>query len=350
MNPRDNIIRTVRFEKPEYIPMVFSINAACWEHYPQGSLEELMAGHPRLFPDYKPLPPDYRPDFNPWTRAGQPFKDDWGCVWETSEDGITGTVNHHPLADWEAFDDYQPPDPERSMGLGPVDWESVRTSLEERKKAGHLATANLRHGHTFLQLIDIRGYENLLYDMMAEESRLMELIGMVEEFNLELVRRYIEAGAEYMAYPEDLGMQVGPMLSPQHFRQYIKPSYERLIAPAREAGAIIHMHSDGDIRTLVDDLIDGGVEVLNLQDLVNGIDWIAEKLAGEICIDLDIDRQKVTPFGSPADIDNLIREEVEKIGRPEGGLSMIYGLYPGVPLKNVKALMDAMERYMGYYS
>ena len=91
-------------------------------------------------------------------------------------------------------------------------------------------------------------------------------------------------------------------------------------------------------------------DVINLQDLVNGIDWIAEHLKGRICIDLDIDRQNVTRFGSPADIDALIREEVEKLGNRNGGLMMIYGLYPGVPLENVKALMDAMERYSTYYS
>jgi hypothetical protein len=29
---------------------------------------------------------------------------------------------------------------------------------------------------------------------------------------------------------------------------------------------------------------------------------------------------------------------------------LIYGLYPGVPLENARALMDAMERYTGYFS
>ena len=29
----------------------------------------------------------------------------------------------------------------------------------------------------------------------------------------------------------------------------------------------------------------------------------------------------------------------------EGGLMLSYGLYPGVPLENIRALMDAMERY-----
>ena len=119
--------------------------------------------------------------------------------------------------------------------------------------------------------------------------------------------------------------------------------------PAKDANCIIHMHSDGDIRTLADDLVLSGVQVINLQDLVNGIDWIAEKYAGKVCIDLDIDRQKITPGGSPEQIDNLIHEEVQKLGHKEGGLMMIYGLYPGIPLENIKALMDAMEKYATYY-
>ncbi len=120
--------------------------------------------------------------------------------------------------------------------------------------------------------------------------------------------------------------------------------------PARDQGCIVHMHSDGDIRVLVDDLIEGGVEVINLQDLVNGIDWIADKFAGRTCIDLDIDRQSVTAQGTPQQIDDLIREEVEKLGSKKGGLMMIYGLYPTVPLENVEALMNAMEKYATYYS
>jgi hypothetical protein len=96
-------------------------------------------------------------------------------------------------------------------------------------------------------------------------------------------------------------------------------------------------------------LIGGGVEVLNLQELVNGIDWIAGRFAGKTCIELDIDRQSVTRFGTPSQIDALIREEVEKLGSKQGGLMMIYGMYPGVPLENAKALMDAMEKYAFYY-
>lgn len=222
--------------------------------------------------------------------------------------------------------------------------------MEAEKAAGGLSAGALRHGHTFLQLCDLRGYENLMYDFQDEDPRIFQLIELVEAFNMEIVRRYLDMGVDRMGYAEDLGMQVGPMLSPAHFRTYIKPVYQRLMRPARERGVIVHMHSDGDIRLLADDLIEGGVQVINLQDLVNGIDWIASRFAGRICVDLDIDRQLVTAKGTPEQIDALIREEVSKIGGKRGGLMMTYGWYPGVPLENARAVMDAMETYALFYS
>ncbi len=350
MNADENMLRAVRFERPEVIPMRFHVNAACWHHYPQDALGELMAAHRQLFPDFEPSDGPVEPELNPEARAGRPYTDPWGCVWETTDDGITGTVTTHPLADWAAFEDFAAPDVEQTDGRHAVDWDSVGERFAGARKAGGIAHASLPHGHTFLTLCDLRGYENLLLDMADSDERLLRLIVMVGEFNLSVVRRFLALGATWIGYPEDLGMQVGPMLSPEYFRRYIKPVYQHLMAPAREAGCIIHMHSDGDIRTLLDDLIDGGVEVINLQDLVNGIDWIREKLAGKVCIDLDVDRQQVTRFGTPADIDALIREEVEKLASREGGLMMVFGLYPGTPLENVAALMDAMERYATFYS
>ncbi|MCX5643333.1 MAG: hypothetical protein NTZ17_01415 [Phycisphaerae bacterium] len=341
----ENTLRAIRFDCPQYIPVVFWINPACWHHYPTDALQELVSEHRLLFPG--PQPP---PAFAPWERGGKPYVDSWGCTWETTDDGITGSVTNHPLADWEALEGFTPPDPDQANGMAPIDWRQIEEKISSIRKAGEYPVGSLEHGHAFLRLSYLRGYEQLLYDMADGDLRLGRLIEMVETFSLGIVQRYVDLGIVMMRYPEDLGMQRGPLFSPGHFRRYIKPVYERLMTPAHEAGCLVHMHSDGDIRDLVDDLAVSGVDALNLQDLVNGIDWIAARLKGRVCIDLDIDRQAVTRFGGPAQIDDLIREEVEKLGSPEGGLMMIYGLYPGVPLENVNALMDALERYATFYS
>lgn len=347
----DNFTKAARFECPDYIPMSFVINKACWHHYNKEALWDLMEEHKFLFPNFKRPSSDWMPEYSKVQLKDKPYTDAMGCVWATSDDGITGTVVKHPLEDWDSFKNgWKIADPNTTDGLFEVDWAEEELKWSRIKASGKSFKGALRHGHTFLQLCDLRGYENLLFDMMDGEPLLDELIKELEEFNLALVNRFIKGGCSAMLYPEDLGMQVGPMVPPDLFKRYIKPSYKRLMKPAIDEGIPIHMHSDGDIRFLAHDIIDSGVEVINLQDLVNGIDWIAENFRGKVCVELDIDRQQITPHGTPADIDALIREEVEKIATKEGGLCMVYGLYPGVPLENAKAVMDAMEKYALYFS
>lgn len=347
-----NYLKAVRFETPDFIPMRLVINGSCWKSYPQNELFDLMEAHTFLFPDFVRPKGEYIPKYKTVAQKDNPYTDDFGCVWTTYEDGITGVVSQHPLDDWSKFDQYkeQAPNPSKCMGIGKIDWEKVKETINNKKQKGLFVKAGLTHGHTFLRLCDIRGYQNLIFDMVDEEPKLFELIDLVEQFNLGIVNRYIDYGVHQMRYGEDLGMQKGPMISPDLFIKYIKPSYKRLIKPALDKDLIVHMHSDGDIKELADELIDSGVQIINLQDLVNGIDWIAKKYRNKVCIDLDIDRQQITPFGTPKQIDDLILEEVKKLSTRQGGLMMVYDLYPNVPLENVKAIMDAMEKYAFYYS
>ncbi len=176
---RENILRTIRFERPESIPMGFHINAACWNHYDHDALQDLMEAHPLLFPNFS-REETVSPDYSLTQRKDEPYTDSWGCVWKTSEDGITGSVHGHPLADWAAFDSYVPPDPESSDGTFPVEWEGIKRRVACQKESGQFVGGGLPHGHTFLRLQDICGYENLIFDMVDERPELTRLIGMLE--------------------------------------------------------------------------------------------------------------------------------------------------------------------------
>ncbi|MCL1796177.1 MAG: hypothetical protein FWG37_04715 [Clostridia bacterium] len=340
-----NIRRAVFFEKPDHIPMTFVINDACWHHYPNDWLLDLMEAHPLLFPHFARPQTPYTPEYALVARRDAPYTDDFGCLWKTTDDGITGTVVGHPLADWSSYAGYRMPDPAFCTGIGPVDWTAKAKQIREDRASGRFTRGGLRHGHTFLQLSDLRGFENLLFDMMDGEPRLSDLIEKLECFNLYGVERYCRMGVDMMYYPEDLGMQSGPMISPALFQKYILPSYKRLMKPAFDNDTIVQVHSDGDIRMLVDGIAECGAQVINLQDLVNGIDWIAHRFRGKLCVELDIDRQHVTVRGTPGQVDRLIRDEVRALSTPHGGLMMIYGLYPGTPMQNVEALMRAMVKY-----
>ena len=348
MTERENQLRAIRFERPDHIPVCFAIIDACWTAYPQEAMVELMETHPLLFPKERIPTLPHRPNYVPIQRKDKPFVDDWGCTWTTSTNGITGTVTHHPLQNWENLKNYRYPDPEVCMGIGPIDWEAERRRIQTAKAAGKFTSGGLRHGHTFLQVCDIHGYQETLFDMEDEEPRLVDLLDKIVEFNEVIVKKYLDMDVDMISYAEDLGMQTGPMLSPKNFETYFSPLYYRMMKPAVEKGTIIHMHSDGDIRTLLPYLLQNGVQIINLQDLVNGLDWIEANIKGKVCIDLDIDRQRITPFGTPQQVRDLVKEEISRLGTRDGGLMLTYGWYPGVPLENIKALMDTLEENMYY--
>ena len=73
-----------------------------------------------------------------------------------------------------------------------------------------------------------------------------------------------------------------------------------------------------------------------------------EECQDKICVNLDLDRQ-LFPFCTPADIDAHVREVVEKLGSPRGGLWLTAECAPDVPLENIEAICCALEKYRGYY-
>lgn len=351
MNDRENRIRAYRFKGPESVPIAAGLPFLNWreEGYDPEELERICMAHPILFPgfergtlkrNHENVPRDY-PDLV----KGNRYVDGWGSVWETTMTGMVGAVTHHPLADWSALDGFQAPDPEKHDGMRKLDWDKLRFWRDEARKYDGFFACGLPHGHTFLRLQDLRGYENLIMDMADEEPKLDQLIRIVTDFNCALIERYLALKPDMISIPEDLGMQTSPMLSPAQFHRYIAPAYDRITKPIKAGGVLVHEHSDGFILPLIDDIIAMGGDIINLQDLVNGIDNITKQVKGRIAIDLDIDRQNVTVKGSPKDVDEHIRECVAKLNAPEGGLSMCYQPWPMTPPANMDAAFGAMEKY-----
>lgn len=351
MTHRENTLRAFRFQGPEWIPVRASIPPQAWLEYDPAELEAIMLAHPFLFPGFRPGQVDPKKiTFPPELQKDTPYRDGWGSVWQTPVDGMYPAVIEHVLADWDRFTGFCAPDPEYSDGMRPVDWAAVRRGIEDARHRGNLAWLGLPHGHTFLRLQDLRGYQNLVFDMADADPRLDRLVDMVADFSAEFARRCLALQPDIFGIPEDLGMQHTPMLSPALFRRYIKPVYARLTAPAKAAGILVHEHVDGCIVDLLEDLVEAGGDIINLQDRVNGIDTIARVLKGRVAIDLDIDRQHVTMTGSDHDIDDLIREPVEKLGSRAGGLALMYHAWHPTPPRCINAVCTAMEKHCRHWA
>jgi hypothetical protein len=347
LSERENYIRTVRMTGPKWIPVSINLVDALW--YELGEeLDRIVLRHPILFPDYR----QGERDFNTWQPnrlTGTTERDPWGVLWRFDYDGIEGQAIEHPLDDWARFDGYEVPDPARYTDRAEMDWAGWEERVRERKARGELTGAGLTHGFFLMRLWYLRGFENLMFDIATGEPRLRELCELVTRRNLYFARRFVRAGVDRVYFGEDIGTQSASILSPKDFESWVVPYYQRMMAPVRQAGIIVDTHHDGYIMELVDLLLECGADVLNPQDLCNGLDNIERHIKGRCCIKLDVDRQKVVPFGTPREIDELIEEEVRRLGSPRGGLSLVVGVLPPTPPENVEALLTAFEKYRTYF-
>jgi len=282
-------------------------------------------------------------------QKGNEFQDAWGCGWHNLQEGVIGQVCRPALADWQSLADYEPPSPAVSGHFGPTDWEREERFIRSAQTEGALTAGAVAHGFFFLRLCYLRGFENLMMDVASAEPRLDHLCDMVLDFNRGIVERYMALGVDVMHFGDDLGMQRQLAISPDAWRRYVKPAYAELFGMCRDAGTHVYLHSDGYIVDIMPDLIECGVTILNPQDLCNGIDNLAAELKGRVCIDLDVDRQSIVPFGTRQEIHDLIEEEVRKLGSPQGGLMMVCGIYPPTPPENVDALCSAFEQFRTYW-
>jgi len=346
---RENYLRNASFEYPEFMPAHIGISGASWNQW-RGEMEEVVARHPKVWPDFEKGKRDYDDvDFGGGYRAGELFRDNWGCVWKTDIDGIEGVVVEHPLADWANWDTWKPADPMTQCDRGPRDWDATRKEILAKKERGDLTEGGLPHGFFFMRLTYLCGFEKMLTDMMLEEPMLDKLIDALYEQNRVIVDQYLSMDVDMMSIGEDLGAQNTPLISPELFRRYCKPTYAKLLKPCTDRGMHVMQHSDGYIMDLIDDLIMAGVTIINPQDLCNGIENLRREFKGKVCIRLDVDRQTVVPYGTRQEIHDLIEEEVRTLGSKKGGLEMICGIYPPTPPENVDAVACAFEEFQTYW-
>jgi len=332
---RERVKRAIAFATPDRPPISHAILPAAQFKYGERLTEILDAVHEdfgwHLLPDMAPedLPPLFKGGRN---------RDDFGTVWDVRTEGVCGIPVEWPLADWDAYDDYEWP----VLSAGPP---------SRRLYSGHMSGVDqgyyARGGWItfFEQMQQLRGMENLFVDLACGDKRVYRLRDDLLAFNLEWIDRWLECEYDGLHFADDWAGQYEMFIDPELWRTFFRPCYERMFDKVKSAGLDVHFHSDGQIRAILADLVDIGVDVVNCQSEVIGQDYLKKHFAGKLTFRTDIDRQHVLPKAPPARLKEYIFKLFSDLGTRDGGIIACGEIGPDTPLENVRAMYEAFVEF-----
>jgi uroporphyrinogen decarboxylase len=212
--------------------------------------------------------------------AADEWADPWGVFWrkESPDPDMMPFPVGHPLDEaLENLDRWQPPTVDAPGGLF-ADPPRVRPEPDLLLTAEHPFAL-------FERAWLVAGMQNLLEAMADHPARVDALFELLGAFEDGVARRYIKLGVEAAWIADDYGMSASLMFSPAMWRRFIRPHLKRLVDRYHEAGALVILHSCGNVTPLVDEFLELGVDVLDpLQPRCNDLAEVRRKTAGRMCL------------------------------------------------------------------
>lgn len=167
------------------------------------------------------------------------------------------------------------------------------------------------------------GMEKLLIDMAMNAEYVKPLFEACAGFQTEMGLRLIDCGVDMLWAGDDFGSQMGLLLSPQMFEDFLKPHYQRMNAAFKNVkpDIILALHSDGAVSQLLDSISDIGYEVFNpVQPGVPGHSpkELKDGFGDTFAFWGAVDQQELLPRGTDDELENDIKKKIGILGKDRG--------------------------------
>ena len=340
MDAKERVLTACAFEQPDRIPIFDSF----WE-YPDAWRRRL--GDPEGLTDIK----IWVPEEAPFPTRARPIKKEGGWIYEVDSYGRTVRRREGayfcetlqvPMPAGTDIDrvQFDPPDLEARYLRGGTQAE-VDAALA-RDKARHCVFA--KTGGPYLRTTYVRGEAQFLMDIAGDpllaKALADKMAAHLAAVGVQELERWALHDTGIFIY-DDMAHNGGPMFSPHSFERIFLPAYRYMVRAYKEAGArYVFVHSDGDIRPLLDMLIDAGVDGINPLERRANMDIVAlrEQYPGLVLIG-GMDNTDALIHGP---VERVVREtkEIVALGRDGGVVIGTHSVSPEIPLEHFVAYRE----------
>jgi uroporphyrinogen decarboxylase len=195
----------------------------------------------------------------------------------------------------------------------------------------------------------LRGLSEFMMDLAANPEMAHALLRHLTDVAKTTTAQFLKEVGQYIdifRVGDDLGMQSGTMISPKMFREVVKPYLAEYYAMIHNmTDARLMLHCCGSVRSIMDDLIEIGVDILHPVQ-VRAKDMEPEELKAQfgdrLCFCGGIDTQQVLPYGTREEVQEEVQRRIQELA-PGGGylLAAVHAIQPDVPPENVCTMFEA---------
>lgn len=286
------------------------------------------------------------PETEPPAGGGR-FTDDWGVAHEKCGNHfqqVSWPLREAELVDIERYTAPHIGDPRRILGL--------REEAAALRGQGRAAIIGRSATMGFFEIgCALRGMDTYLMDLIERPKLIEALNEKILGLQMELYGIYLDACGEFLDVIEtgdDYGGGTGPLVSPDCFRRMLKPYRARMNAFIRKKAPHIRIfhHTCGNVRRLIPDLIETGIDILNPVQPVPGMEptRLAREFGRDICFHGAVDTIHVMR-GSTEEVRQAARKLCEDFSGASWIVAPANHLQDDVPAENVVALFEAIREF-----
>lgn len=344
---RERFFRAMRREEEGFIPFEITFCDSMYEEFKRRTGETDYYSYYNM--PVRFMMPEYigKNDYTPFFEHPEELSkiDMWGLGHKT------GSVAHftqfvHPLKDAhtiEAIEAFPFVDVDRDF-----DWETFEKEVRATQERD-LIVFGANASTIFEMSWYLWGFENLVTGMLEDDEVADYVLDKILKIRMDFARRYAAMGVDCLHLGDDVSTQRGMMISPDLWRRKIKPRLRRVIETAKaiKPDMLMDYHGDGDLKDIIPELIEVGVDILNpvqpeCMDPLEIKKLYGDRLSFRGCLGT----QTTLPFGTPEEVYETSMTLCREMGKG-GGLMMepTHMIEPEVPWENFEAYLQAVKQF-----
>ena len=169
------------------------------------------------------------------------------------------------------------------------------------------------------------------------------------EFVIGLFKTYAELGAKVFFEGVDIAFKSGPLINPKYIDQYVAPSLKRVVEAVHNWGGKIIFHSDGDITSLLDFIVDCGFDALHcLEPPYVDLGLVKKKVGDKLCLLGNIDTSHVLVNGTKEEVEDAVKYAIKKLGPGGGFILSPSNSHPAMSYQRIKWMIEATKKFGEY--